>query len=109
VNATTKAKERIRSLGSSKEFVYEDANRRATYTGEAHLSGPEGDMTAPRIERFLKPSGDELERAEAYENVTLREAGRRTTGTRMTSFADTGQYQVSGAPVRVGDEGGGAP
>ena len=107
VNATTKAKERIRSLGTSKEFVYEDASRRATYTGEAHLSGPEGDMTAPRIELFLKPSGDELERAEAYENVTLRETGRRTTGTRMTYFADTEQYKVSGSPVRVVDECGG--
>jgi LPS export ABC transporter protein LptC len=107
VNATTKAKERIRSLGTSKEFVYEDAIRRATYTGDAHLSGPEGDMTAPRIELFLKPSGDELDRAEAYENVTLRESGRRTTGTRMTYFAETEQYKVWGSPVRVVDECGG--
>jgi LPS export ABC transporter protein LptC len=107
MNSTTKAKERIRSLGTSKEFVYEDAIRRATYTGDAHLSGPEGDMTAPRIELFLKPSGDELERAEAYENVTLRESGRRTTGTRMTYFAETEQYKVSGSPVRVVDECGG--
>ena len=106
-NSTTKAKERVRSLGTSKEFVYEDAIRRATYTGDAHLSGPEGDMTAPRIELFLKPSGDELDRAEAYENVTLRESGRKTTGTRMTYFAETEQYKVSGSPVRVVDECGG--
>jgi lipopolysaccharide export system protein LptA len=106
-NTTTKEKERVRSLGTAKEFVYEDAIRRATYTGDAHLSGPEGDMTAPRIELFLKPSGDELERAEAYENVTLHESGRRTTGTRMTYFADTERYEVSGAPVRVVDECGG--
>jgi lipopolysaccharide export system protein LptA len=106
-NATTKATERVRSLGTSKEFVYEDAIRRATYTGDAHLSGPEGDMTAPKIELFLKPSGDELERAEAYENVTLHESGRRTTGTRMTYFADTERYEVWGSPVRVVDECGG--
>jgi len=106
-NATTKEKERVRSLGTSKEFVYEDASRRATYTGDAHLSGPEGDMTAPRIELYLKPSGDELERAEAYENVTLHESGRRTTGTRMTYFADTERYEVSGSPVLVVDECGG--
>ena len=45
-NATTKARERIRSLGTSKNFNYEDAARRATYIGDAHLSGPEGDVTA---------------------------------------------------------------
>ena len=106
-NATTKTKERIRSLGTAKQFNYEDAARRATYTGDAHLSGPEGDVTAPKIELFLKPSGDELERAEAYEDVTLRESGRKTTGTRMTYFADTERYQMTGAPVKVVDECGG--
>jgi hypothetical protein len=29
------------------------------------MSGPDGDMTAVRIVLFLKPSGDELDRAEA--------------------------------------------
>ena len=46
------------------------------------MNGPQGDMTAAKIELYLKPSGDELERAEAYENVTLREQNRKTTGTR---------------------------
>ena len=55
-------------------------SRRMTYTADAHMSGPEGDMTALRIELFLKPSGDELERAEAYENVMLREQSRETKG-----------------------------
>ena len=41
--------------------------RRLTYTGDAHMSGPQGDMTAAKIELYLKPSGDELERAEAYD------------------------------------------
>ena len=41
-------------------------------------------MTAAKIELYLKPSGDELERAEAYENVTLREQNRKTTGARLT-------------------------
>ena len=106
-NATTKAKERVRSLGTSKNFNYEDAARRATYIGDAHLSGPEGDVTAPKIELYLKPSGDELERAEAYEDVTLRESGRTTTGTRMTYFADTERYEVLGAPVKIVDQCGG--
>jgi lipopolysaccharide export system protein LptA len=106
-NATTKAQERVRSLGTSKAFKYDDGARRATYTGDAHLSGPEGDLTAPKIELYLKPSGNELERAEAYEEVTLRESGRTTTGTRMTYFADTERYLVVGSPVKVVDECGG--
>ena len=55
------------SIGTAEGLQYEDAIRRATYTGDAHMNGPQGDMTAPTIELFLKPSGDELERAEAYD------------------------------------------
>ncbi len=77
----------VRSLATSKDFKYEETSRRATYTTDAHLSGPQGDLTAKRIELYLKPSGDELDRAEAYEAVTLLESGRRTTGDRMTYFA----------------------
>ena len=55
------------------DFKYEEAARRATYTGDAHMSGPQGDLTADTIELYLKPSGDELERAEAYD---ARDAAR---------------------------------
>ena len=58
-----KKKTRVRSIGTSKEFQYEEMLHRATYTGDAHLSGPEGDMTGAKIELYLKPSGDELDRA----------------------------------------------
>ena len=52
------------------------------------MSGPQGDMTAATIELYLKPSGDELDRLEAYEGVTLREPNRRkTTGSRLTYFS----------------------
>ena len=53
-----------------KDFKYDDAARRMTYTSDAHMSGPEGDMTAARIELFLKPSGDELDRAEALRRTS---------------------------------------
>ena len=43
-------------------------SRRATYTGDAHLNGPQGDMTADEDRAVPQAeSGDELERAEAYE------------------------------------------
>jgi lipopolysaccharide transport protein LptA len=99
-----KKKERVRSIASAKEMKYEEANRRLTYTGGAHLTNPDGDMTAARIELYLKPSGDELDRAEGYDEVTLREQERKTTGSRMTYTADDERYVITGAPVKIVDE-----
>src|SRR5439155_481685 len=71
------------------------------------------DTAGTRIPAMLKQDqpvnvvSDELERAEAYEDVTLRESGRTTTGTRMTYFADTERYEVLGAPVKIVDQCGG--
>src|SRR5205807_3184019 len=85
---------------------YEDAVRRATYAGDAHLSGPQGDMTAAKIELYLKPSGDELDRAEAYDSVTLRDQNRKTTGLRLTYTTGDERYVVAGTPVTIVDECG---
>ena len=75
-----------------------------TYTGDAHLSGPEGDMTAAKIELYLKESGDELERCEAYDSVTLREQSRTTTGSRMTYTTADERYVIVGTPVKIVDQ-----
>jgi lipopolysaccharide export system protein LptA len=99
-------KEKVSSIGTSKDFAYLDALRRATYTGDAHITGPQGDLTSPRVEMFLKPSGDELERAEAYDGVTLRGDGRKTTGERLTFFGADQRYLVTGSPVTIVDECG---
>ena len=99
-------KTRERSIGTANDFKYEEAARRATYTGDAHLSGSQGDMTAARIELYLEPSGDELDRAEAYDALTLREQSRKTTGTRMTYTAADEMYVVTGVPVSILDECG---
>jgi lipopolysaccharide export system protein LptA len=103
-NKDTQTKERVRSIGAAKDFQYEEGLRRATYTGDAHLSGPQGDITATKIELYLKPSGDELEKAEAYEKLTLREPNRKTTGARLTYTTADETYVVTGAPVTVVDE-----
>ena len=99
-------KERVpRSTRRAKDFKYEDAARRATYTGDAHMSGPQGDMTAPRIELYLKPSGDELDRAEAYDE---RDAARADTARRpasaLTYTSADETYVVTGTPVTIVDE-----
>lgn len=98
------ARERQRSTTTAKDFLYEEANRKATYTGDAHMNSPQGDMTAAKIELFLKTSGDQLDRAEAYESVTLREKTRKTTGARLTYFSADDRYVMTGAPVSVVDE-----
>ncbi len=99
-----KKKERVHSIATAKDLKYDDAARRLTYTTNAHMSGPEGDMTAARIELYLKPSGDELERAEAYENLTLREQNRETKGSKMIYTTADETYVVTGAPVKIVDE-----
>ena len=99
-----KTKERVRSIATAGAFRYEEAMRRATYTGDAHMTGPQGDMTAARIELYLKPSGDELERAEAHDDagkMTLREQSRTTTGIHMSYTTSDEQYLVTGSPVKA--------
>jgi LPS export ABC transporter protein LptC len=102
-------KERVRSVATAGAFKYDDALRRATYTGDAHMSGPQGDMTAATIELYLKPSGDEVERAESHDDtnkMTLREQSRTTTGVHMTYTAADDQYRVTGKPVTIIDQCG---
>jgi LPS export ABC transporter protein LptC len=98
--------ERTRSVGTSDDFLYEESLRRATYTGNAHLSGSQGDMTAVKIELYLKPSGDEVDRAEGYDKLTLREPSRKTTGTRLTYTTADETYLVTGLPVTITDQCG---
>jgi hypothetical protein len=65
----TKVKERgARSLRLRPHI--EEAVRRATYTGDAHVIGPQGDMTATKIERCISPSGDEPGARRGMQNVT---------------------------------------
>ena len=107
VNPTTKAREQVRSLASGRELVYEDASRRATYTGDARLNGSEGDLSADRIEMYLAEGGSEMERLEGYGAVTVRTPeGRKASGTRLTYRALTDEYEMTGAPATYEDESG---
>ena len=89
------------SIGSSEDFLYEDGPRKATYTGGAHVSGPQGDLRASRIELFLAPGVNELERVEAYTAVSLNDSTRKVSGDRLTYTAETGRYVVVGSPVKI--------
>jgi lipopolysaccharide transport protein LptA len=99
-------KERVKTTASSKEFQYDEASRRATYIGDARVNGSQGVMNAARIELFLKASGDELERLEAYDGIALRDQNRETRGARMSYFADADRYEITGTPVVIKEECG---
>ena len=79
----TGRRERTTSIGTADDFVYEDGPRKAIYTGSAHVSGPQGDLRALRIELFLAPEANELQRVEAYTSVGLNDATRTVSGDRL--------------------------
>jgi lipopolysaccharide export system protein LptA len=83
------------------ELLYEDAKHRATYTGNAHMSGPDGDVTGDKIELFLAEQGGQLERAEADGNVVSRQETRRAYGKHLTYSAKDALYTMTGTPVRI--------
>jgi lipopolysaccharide transport protein LptA len=101
VDDKTKKTERVQTIATAEDLVYDEASRRATYTGDAHMSGPQGDLRATKIELYLLASGREMERVEGYEKVTLQSDIRRATGDRLTYFTKEGRYVMVGAPVRI--------
>ena len=100
-NEKTKAKESVTSIASAEELLYEDNLRRATYTTKAHVTGPQGDLKSDKVELYLLEGGSELERAEAYGSVIVKDANRTGLGHRMTYFAKDQRYVMTGTPVRV--------
>ena len=104
VNATTQETEAVPSIATGKDLHYEDALRRATYTTDAHVNGPQGDCRAVKIEMYFAETGNTLERAEAYQQVTVLSDTRTATGDRMTYFAADEKYVMTGRPVKTIDE-----
>ncbi len=97
-------KERTIANAKSKELVYQESERRATYLGDAYLNGPQGELRSPKIELYLKPSGDEVERVEAYDGINLAEPRRKTTGDRLTYTSADEKYLITGKPVKSVDD-----
>ena len=97
----------VNSTGKAETFVYNDAKRLATYTGTAQIDGSQGNVTGDRIELFLKPKVNELERAEAYGSngaVVVREGQRLAKGDHLTYTAVDENYIMTGRPVEVTEE-----
>jgi lipopolysaccharide export system protein LptA len=99
------------SISRADRIRYSDTQHLLAYTMNApaalaQMSGPQGNLTANRIEAFLAPGGGSLERLEAYTGVLLKIDTRTATGTRLTYQTKTEQYDLAGtatAPVKVVD------
>jgi LPS export ABC transporter protein LptC len=104
VNKDTNEIEKIPTIATAAEMHYEDALRRATYTTNAHVNGTQGDLTGRKIELYLKEASKEMERVEAYDDVTVRLEVRTGTGARLTYFSADERYLMRGTPVRIVEE-----
>jgi LPS export ABC transporter protein LptC/lipopolysaccharide transport protein LptA len=94
------------TTATSKDLVYDDAKHLATYTTEARMVGPDGDLKGDKIELYLDDTGRGLERLEAYTKVTFltttpKGARRRGTGDRLTYFADDERYVMVGRLAHI--------
>jgi LPS export ABC transporter protein LptC/lipopolysaccharide transport protein LptA len=104
LDTKTNETKKVPTIASSQDMHYEDALRRATYTTNAHVNGPQGDLRGVKIELYLVEGGGALERAEAYDDVKLKTDLRTATGARMTYFAADERYLMKGEPVNVIEE-----
>lgn len=93
--------ERQTTIATGDDLKYDESLRVATYTKNARMVGPEGDLRSNKLELFLLGDGSALERLEAYEAVTLRSEGRLSSGQRLTYFGADARYVMVGSPVRV--------
>jgi lipopolysaccharide export system protein LptA len=87
------------TIARATDLRYDDEARTATYTGGAHMSGPEGDLSADRIALVLAAAGRTLERIEGYGSVVAHVAARDAKGGRLTYHAADERYVLTGAPV----------
>jgi lipopolysaccharide export system protein LptA len=105
VDPKTQQRTSTETIGTGDNFLYEDAKRLATYTSSgtvlAHLVGAQGDLTGARIDLFLRPQENELERLEADGTVTTIESNRTAKGRHLTYTAADETYVMVGSPVEV--------
>ena len=106
-DAKTGTKRIVESTGKADTFTYTDAKRLATYTGQAQINGPQGNVVGDRILLFLEPKVNELERAEAYGtngSVVVKEGHRIAKGDHLTYTAADQTYLMTGTPVELVEE-----
>jgi lipopolysaccharide export system protein LptA len=91
------------TLASGKQMKYIDANRKATYFGEASalakFTGSEGTVEGQQIDVTLAQEQRSVQRLEANKDVYAKfEAGREAIGPHLTYEASTEIYEITGGP-----------
>ena len=100
-------KRRQSTTGTADTFAYDDSKRVATYTGNARMTGPHGDVNGEQIVLYLKPDVNELERAEATGangTVRVRESNRIAEGAHLVYTSADERYVMTGSPVKIIEE-----
>ena len=90
-NATTNVRETSRAATSAQAMGYEDGPRVVTYTTDANLDGPQGNLEGSAIVLHLGANGQDIDRIDATGNVTFREQDRLTTGDRLVYVGSAGE------------------
>ena len=80
LDSKTQQTKKVPTIATAKDMHYEDELRRATYTTNAHVNGPQGDLRGVKIELYFVEGGGSLERVEAYDDVIIKTDERTTTG-----------------------------
>lgn len=96
-----KEPEKVSAIARAAELSYDEEARRLTYVGDAHVTGPQGDLLAKRVEMFLGKTQGALERVEAYDDVKVTLIGRAATGARLTYFGADARYDIRGEPASL--------
>ena len=101
INDETGLQEESITTGEADHVTYDDTLHRATYTTDARVTGPRGDLTADQILLFLLDDSRTLERIEATGNVELTTPGRSVTGESLVYYDAEGRYEMEGGPVQI--------
>ena len=104
LNEATQRQEVSLTRAEADAFVYNDAARRAVYTGTARLRSEHGDLKADVIEVFLEPDGRTLNKLQATGTVWLGLDGREATGEHLVYYEAEGRYEMEGEPVEIIEE-----
>lgn len=97
-NAPPEQKQRA-TLARGEEFKYVEDTRRATYSKNAQMDGPEGNVRGERIELRLDEKENQLKQLDAEGGVKVLVDTREASGVKLTYLPDDAQYVMVGVPV----------
>ena len=101
LNDNTGVQEDAVTTARARQMQYDDTIRMATYTTEAHVTGPRGDLFGDTIRIYLHEDSKTLDRVEASGNVRLETPGRLVSGATLLYYDADGRYEMEGKPVRI--------